>query len=128
MKRTDDFRYIYCTHHSIPLEAYTDHILKKALHPPARFFRILLRLGCEDYFRADLDFIHDVGCLRRFRDYDQCVHDFVSNPWNHDNLFRNVFGLRVSTTRVRRLLRELLKSSPGGSRAPMPASANLTAA
>ncbi len=64
----------------------------------------------KNHFRPDFDFINDVGCLRHYSDYSQSVDEFHVHPWNKRTLLRGLFHLRVSTNRVRQIVREQLKT------------------
>ena len=112
MSTPQDFRQIYCTHHAITEAEYFEHVLRKALPPHARAYRALTQITFYNkaHFRADLDFIDDIGRLRRYREFDQSVDEFISHPWNQRGLLRWWLGIRISTTRVRHIVREELKS------------------
>jgi hypothetical protein len=106
-----DFRQVYCTQNAITEADYAEHLLHRVLPPHARIFRAisLFTLQNRNYFRADFDFINDIGCLRNYRDYNQSVDEFVVHPWNKRTLLRGLLRMRVSTSRVRQIVREQLK-------------------
>lgn len=112
MLTSSDFRQVYCTQNAITEAEYAEHLLHRVLPPHARIFRAisLFTLQNRNHFRADFDFINDVGCLRNYRDYNQSVDEFVVHPWNKRTLLRGLLRLRVSTSRVRQIVREQLKN------------------
>ena len=111
MVTPSDFRQIYCSRNGISVSAYAEHLLQKALPLHARVFRKipLVSLLNKNYFRPDFDFINDIGCLRHYSDYSQSVDEFHVDPWTKRTLLRGLLRLRVSTNRVRRIVREELK-------------------
>ena len=112
MQTTYDFRQIYCAQNAISEGEYAEHLLNKALPIHARAFRSVLSFAFDNqnHFRSDFDFLNDVGCLRSYRDYRQSVDQFIENPWNKRSVLRWMLHLRVSTTRVRRIVLEQLKA------------------
>ncbi len=112
MTTKGDFRQVYCAHHGIKPDEYADHLLKRALYTHARVLKILIWLTNRNFFRADYDFLHEVGDLRRYRDFEQAVEGFIYHPWNTGNFFRSRLLLRISTTRVRKLVRKHLVPKP----------------
>lgn len=117
-----EFRQIYCAQNGIAREQYAEHFLLKALPVHARAFRSLLLLTRQnqDHFRSDFDFLNDVGSLRSYRDYRQSVEQFIGHPWNQRTVLRWILRLRVSTTRVRRIVRDQLKAQPAPQSAVKP--------
>jgi hypothetical protein len=111
MVSTSDFRQVYCTQNAISESEYAEHLLVRALPAHARLFRAitLVTFQRKNHFRADFDFINNIGCLRNYRDYRQSVDEYFVHPWNERNLLRGLLGLRVSTSRLREIVREKLK-------------------
>ena len=112
MGTSTDFRQIYCSRNGINEADYAEHLLQKALPVHARAFRLfsIVTFQNKNHFRSDFDFINDVGCLRHYRDYNQSVDEFLVHPWNQRTLLRGLLRLRVSTNRVRQIVREQLKT------------------
>ncbi|MCS6244268.1 MAG: hypothetical protein H2172_10480 [Opitutus sp.] len=112
MATSSDFRQIYCSHNGINEADYVEHLLQKALPLHARVFRKfpLVTLLNKNFFRPDFDFVNDIGCLRHYSDYSQSVDEFHVDPWNKRTLLRGLLRLRVSTNRVRQIVREQLKT------------------
>ena len=106
MSTSFDFRQIYCLRNGISKEDFAEHLLQKTLPAHARAFRFLWSLTFvnKNHFRSDFDFIHNVGCLRKYRDFNQTVREFYVHPWNQCTLLREVLGIRVSTNRVRQIV------------------------
>jgi hypothetical protein len=114
MDTSSDFRQIYCSRNGITEADYAEHLLEKALPIHARAFRLfsIVTFQNKNHFRSDFDFINDVGCLRHYSDYSQSVDEFHVHPWNQRTLLRGLLRLRVSTHRVRQIVREQLKTKP----------------
>jgi len=112
MSTSTDFRQVYCTQNAISESEYAEHLLVRALPAHARLFRAisLFTFNNKNHFRADFDFINNIGCLRNYRDYSQSVDEFVVHPWNKRSVLRGLLKLRVSTSRVREIVREKLKT------------------
>jgi hypothetical protein len=112
MATSCDFRQIYCSRNGITEADYAEHLLQKALPLHARVFRKfpLVTLLNKNFFRPDFDFVNDIGCLRHYSDYSQSVEEFHVDPWNKRTLLRGLLRLRVSTHRVRQIVREQLKT------------------
>ena len=112
MVSSTDFRQVYCTQNAISESEYAEHLLVRALPAHARIYRAISQFTFQNknHFRADFDFINNVGCLRNYRDYSQSVDEFVVHPWNKRSLLRGWLRLRVSTSRVREIVREKFKS------------------
>ncbi len=104
------FAVLYCRQLDLPLAEFERHIFRRALYQHARPVAWLLAHGRKDYFRADGEFIEDVGRLTRYEDFFAVALDYsqhYSNGWYP----RRVLRLRVSTERMRRLVRDVFKST-----------------
>ncbi|MFH1497481.1 MAG: hypothetical protein ABII82_06610 [Verrucomicrobiota bacterium] len=102
-----NFQARYCREHDLPPELYEKVVLRQSLYPHARWLAPLIRLLNPDHFAADLDFVRNVATLTRLRDYNVEVQEFVHHPAN-DGPLRRTFNLRVSTKRLRRLVKATL--------------------
>lgn len=112
--RTKTFAERFCEDHGLSSEEYAPVVLNRCLYPHARFCRWLVALFKRRHFEADYDFVHDAGRLMRFRDFDLAVDEFLYHPGNC-GLARRVLRLRVSSQRLRRLVRETLHAREGAS-------------
>lgn len=81
----------------------------------------LLPILRHNHFAADFDLIYGVERLRRLREYAAEVERFNEHPANRGWLRRSM-QMRVSTTRLRALIRETLPHLSGGGRVDEPAS------
>jgi len=120
MEPKRDFRELYCEHHGLNIEQYPEHILRQSLYPHARglahVLRFVLILFYPHYFRADFEFLHDIGCMKHYRDFNQSARIYNFHPSNHRNVLRRFLKLRLSTKRIRRLVRCQLRSAAHSSR------------
>lgn len=101
------FAECFCAKHQLPRDQYAHEVFIRALHPGARRLRWFLRLLSRSYFAADYDLIYGVERLRRLRDFQEEAQRFHEHPANRGTLRRR-FGMRVSTGRLRSLIRETL--------------------
>lgn len=69
--------------------------------------RWLLSLWSRSYFASDYDLIYGVERLSRLRDFQEEAERFYAHPANRGTLRRRL-GMRVSTGRLRSLIRETL--------------------
>lgn len=97
----------FCVQRGLDRKKYLDAVLQESLYPMARWLRpvLALRFG---YFEGDREFISGVGLLTRSRDFDAEAADFLDHPSNRW-FPRRVLKLRVSTYRLRRIVREILR-------------------
>ncbi len=101
---------LYCQQQGIDAAEFGAHIFERALYPQARPLTEVLGLVRRDYFQADRFFIDDVARLQRYEDFHAIGVEFSqhhSNGW----FLRRVLHLRVSTERMRRIVREVFKGS-----------------
>jgi hypothetical protein len=111
MQPRHDFSKLYCARHDIHPGDYLRTVFRQALYPHARPLTWLLQLVSPEYFRADYDFIHDVGRIKRFKDYELAVQEFSTHPSNRDNPLRTILRIRVGSGRLRRIVRATMTSS-----------------
>lgn len=104
-----EFSRLYCELHGIEPGDYLLTLFRQALYPHARPLAWLLQQLSPNYFHADYDFIHDVGRIKRFEDYELAVEEYVSHPANRDNPLRTRLKLRVGSGRLRRIVRGTMK-------------------
>lgn len=107
------FAALYCEQRAIGLENYADAVFRETLYPHARLGLMILRLFSCDHFEADYAFVNNVGALRRLRDYSIEATEFGHHLKNRGFL-RSTLNLRVSSRRLRRLVRQTLHSELEG--------------
>lgn len=101
---------LYCQQQGIEAADFEAHIFDRALYPAARPLAGILGFFRRDYFQADRFFIEDVARLRRYEDFHAIGIEYSqhhSNGW----FLRRVLRLRVSTERMRRIVRDVFKGS-----------------
>ncbi len=103
------FQELYCEQHSLTPEQYSRHLRSRALYPHARIFVPILTLFDSDYLAADNDFVDDVAQLKRYNDFFSASFQYIHHPVNRGFLRRRC-RLRVSTERMRRIVRHTLKA------------------
>lgn len=105
------FAELYCELRGLSPHEYTEAVLKETLYPQARMLKRLLPLVASRHFASDVEFVNSVGLLRRFRDYTLESEEFAHHPEN-SGFWRITANLRVSTRRMRRLVRRTLHPEP----------------
>jgi hypothetical protein len=101
------FAEAFCEQRGIPSDRYERAVLREVLYPQARIVYPLIRLLCSQYFAVDYDLVRGAGLLNRAGDFPFEATDFNLHPANR-RLLRRIFHVRASTTRLRRLVREVL--------------------
>ncbi|MCU0792881.1 MAG: hypothetical protein MUE42_08540 [Opitutaceae bacterium] len=108
------FAELYCEQHGLPESDFVQSVWRETLYPHARIIASLIQVLKPRHFAADLEFAHDVGRIRRFRDYATEAEAFAHHPENR-GLLRTIFNIRVSARRMRRLVRTTLHATvPAG--------------
>lgn len=105
--KTPTFAECFCAKHNIPREKYARVVLSRALYRRTHLVKWLLRVIRPDYFAADFDLIYNVENLSRVRDLALEIDRFNEHLSNHGWL-RRAFYLRVSTNRLKAIIRETL--------------------
>lgn len=100
----------FCAQNQIHPEQFAREVFKRSLYRRARWVSWLLPLIWRGYFAADFDLIYGVERLRRVRAFAVEADRFNDHPANRGFL-RRTLGLRVSTCRLRALVREALPRS-----------------
>ncbi len=111
--RTVTFAECFCAKHNIPPEKFTHAVFNRVLYRRTHLFRWLLPLIDSHYFAADFDLIYSVEQLSRMRDFVTEVERFNDHPANR-GLLRRTFCLRVSTSRLKALIRKTLPEKARG--------------
>lgn len=120
------FAECYCVKHNIAPEEFARAIFNRALYRRALLVKWLLPLLHQGYFAADFDLIYGVERLRRVRDFATEAERFNEHPANRGFL-RRTLCLRVSTNRLRALIRETLpRSAAGASSGPRASAGSAT--
>jgi hypothetical protein len=113
MQEREDFRTLFCRHYDVKPEDFAKEVLNRTVYTHARLPIWVCAVLSDDYLEADYDFIDNVSRIRKFREYQQTVVEFFDHPKNQNNLFRQWFLIRVSSSRLRRLVREVLQTQAG---------------
>lgn len=114
MRPRDDFQTLFCHKYEVSADAYGSEVFKLTAYPHARWLKPVMGLLSRNYWQADYDFIHNVGRIRRFREYEQTVREYFDHPMNQNNALRRWFLLRLSSVQLRRLVREVMRGEAGG--------------
>jgi hypothetical protein len=101
------FAALYCERHGLAPHEYTEAVLNETLYPLARVLKRMFPRIAARRLTTDVEFVNSVGLLRRFRDYTMESEEFAHNPDNR-GFWRVTVNLRVSTRRMRRLVRRTL--------------------
>lgn len=101
------FTECFCGNQKIANEKFADEVLARSLYPHARLVKWLLIFYDPYYFASDYELILSIGELRRSRDFQIEADRFNEHPANCGWL-RRKFLLRVSTRRLRGIIRETL--------------------
>jgi len=107
------FAALYCAQRKIEQVDFDKAVLSETLYPHAKWFAPMVRLIWPRHFVADHDFVEAVGKLRRFREFFNESEDFAHHPDNVGFL-RSTLNMRISSRRMRRLVREVLHPELGG--------------
>ncbi len=95
----------FCAQHGIGREHYGQAVFRHVLYRRARPFTRLLVLMNPDYFTPDHEIIRNVAPYTHLRDFASAVENFRTHPRNRGAL-RWRFSMRISTTRLRTLIKE----------------------
>ncbi len=101
------FGALYCAQRKIDSKDYEKAVLNETLYPHAKLVAPIIRLLWPRHFVADHDFVQSVARLRRFREFFNESEDYAHHPEN-TGFSRVTLNLRVSSRRMRRLVREVL--------------------
>ncbi len=115
---TSTFAEIYCGRHRVPPADFEIAVLLRVLPPHARLLAPLCQLFNRHHFAADIDLIRAVGRLNRLRYFSDEVADFKHHPAS-GGFWHNQMRVRVSTKRLRLLMKATIPRSEEGSHPPM---------
>ncbi|WP_052362236.1 hypothetical protein [Geminisphaera colitermitum] len=101
------FEELYCEQREIPRGDFARHVLLESLHPTARVLYPLIVRMSPDYFEADLELVESAGELRSMRGFGVEVARLLCHP-GHRGLWRGLLDLRISVSRLQRLMRRTL--------------------
>ena len=96
----------YCSLHGLPPERFTDHVFKRSLHAPLRWLWPLIGWMVRSHFEIDRQTVQTIGRFHSRREMSEELIEFSYHPRNR-HFMRRVAGQRLSTHRLRRLLRNL---------------------
>ncbi len=98
---------LYCRRRGIAPSAFARELLLRSIYPHARpLFGLLTHLD-RGHFEADLEFIVDVGQLRRRTDFGDAAESYLSHPANKGFLRRRL-KLRISIRRMLAIVADIL--------------------
>jgi hypothetical protein len=109
----------FCEQNQIAPEQFARAVFNRVIYRRTRVVAWLLPRLWRGYFAADFDLIYSVEGLKRMRDFAPEVTRFSEHPANRGWL-RRTLCLRVSTNRLRALIRETLPRSVEGDTAEPP--------
>ncbi len=101
------FAELYCEQRGLSPDAYDAAVLRETLYPHARLLVPLFKLIKPRHFSADLEFVHSVAVLRRFREFFNETEEYAHHPENR-GFWRMALNVRISSRRMRRLVRATL--------------------
>jgi hypothetical protein len=110
MESRATFAELYCQKRNLAPERFVEEVLAESLYPHAHILFMFLVWLHPDYAAADLDFINGVGRLARLQDFWAEAEDFAHHPKNR-GLLRQRLRIRVSARRLRRLMKETLRTT-----------------
>jgi hypothetical protein len=113
------FAECFCAKNNIPPEHYAREVFNRVLYRRTHVFKWLLPLVNQNYFAADFDLIYGVEGLKRMRDFATEAERFNEHPANRGWL-RRTFCLRVSSGRLKVLIRETLPAKTGNTNPGLP--------
>jgi hypothetical protein len=103
------FKAVYCEKFSVPAARFDESLFWRAIRWYARPLVFVMKIGNANYFRPDYEFIRSVGSCEIMDDVRAEVAAFrwecgISSP------LRRRLRLRVSTSRIAKLAKRLLRS------------------
>ena len=101
------FKSKYCQRYNVLEKDFENSVLKEALYPHARFLTPLLHLLYPEYLEPDRDFIQSVARIKDYAHFFDESLDFSFHPKNV-GIARRTLNLRISTRRMRNLVRNVL--------------------
>jgi hypothetical protein len=120
------FAECFCAKNNIPPEKYTRAVFNRVLYRRTHLLMWMLRIVDPNYFAADFDLILGVERASRMSDFISEAERFNDHPANHGWL-RRTFCLRVSTSRLKALMRETLPEKSRHTRSRRTVSENASA-
>lgn len=112
------FSECFCARYNIPPEQFAREVFRMCIYRRTRLFKWLLPLINQNHFAADFDLIYGVERLTRMRDFVTEAERFNEHPANRGFLRRKLC-LRVSTTRLKALIKETLPRKAAGASADL---------
>lgn len=106
-----DFKTAYCQRFHCDSNRFEQSVFRRALFRHALPVAWLLRLRNPDFFREDLDFIHEVGALQDPDLFRQEVNYFYGRNLRDRGWLRTLLRIRVSGKRLMRIRRRLFPES-----------------
>lgn len=113
------FAECFCAKNNIPPEEFARAVFNRSLYRRTHLVKWLLPLLNQSYFVADFDLIYGVERLTRMRDFVTEAERFNEHLGNRGFL-RRTLCFRVSTGRLKALIRETLPHKAGGTAPGLP--------
>lgn len=110
------FAECFCAKNNLTREQYAREVFNRVIYRRVLWVKWLLPMLNRNHFAADFDLIYGVERLRRLREFSAEAERFNEHPANRGWLRRGMM-MRVSTSRLRTLIRETLPHLSGGGRA-----------
>jgi hypothetical protein len=101
----------YCQAHHLTADEFEQHLLRRTLHPAARWLRPLLRRWDRAGDAADREFVSRVGLTINLREFVIETVEFSDLPANRTILRRHL-RLRVSVGRMQDNVYDTMVGSP----------------
>ena len=95
----------YCQEFELAPKEFVTHVVRRSLHAPIRWVWPLAKIA-KRYFEPDLACVSAIGNFRTKRELHEELVEFSYHPRNR-GFWRGTFEQRISTQRIRRILRDL---------------------
>ena len=96
----------YCSAHGLDVSQFERHVLALSLHAPLRWFWPFFRPFLKNKLEIDRQCVANIGKFHSRKEIHEELVQFSYHPRNRE-FWRRVAGQRMSTTRLRRVLRNL---------------------
>jgi hypothetical protein len=100
----------FCRHHRIPPERYRFAMFCRCMYWRALILSPVLWLLRKEHFGADFELISNVGFICKREELDVEIDAYAMHVDNR-NFSRRVLRLRISTKRVRHVVKSLMRAA-----------------
>jgi len=101
------FKDAYCERYHCAPEDYEESLFRRAVFRHALPLALWIKSRDPEFFREDLDMIHEVGRLKSQDLFRQEINYFFGRNLRNRSRFRTLFRVRVSGKRLMRISRKL---------------------